>query len=159
MNSKIEFLGSIIIRELSDKFEPQCFEGKVKYRLDANFKKYVLNSAKTINHLPEMKFSKYHFTESIYDDEIMESFSISKSSGLMFREEILWTIANLIKQSKGEVGFLINNGCATIVGYILCSDGLVRAVTVSRSVGISGWDLGCYDLGHWPAGREMLSRN
>lgn len=117
------------------EFNPQMYfnENKtVKYWKSDNFQKYVLNPAKTTNNLPEMSFSKYQFTETIYDKEIMEHFQISESKGLMTREEILWIIASLASKQPGQ---LQNNGYATIIGYMLCSDGVVRAVRVSWSSG------------------------
>jgi hypothetical protein len=133
---------------------------KVKYYLGDNFKKYVLNGVKTINGLSQMNFSKHKFTDTIYDKEIMEHFQISESNGLMTQEQILWTIIFLTgKQPKGENGDLINDGNCTIIGYMLCSDGVVRAVDVYWRSGSSEWRCSCRGLDGWYAGLEVLSRN
>jgi hypothetical protein len=162
-DKKMKFMASIAVKGLAEKFEPQKHfteNKKVKYWLGDNFQKHVLKPAKTISSLPAMEFSKHQFTETIYDKEIMESFSISESSGLMTREEILWTIAELTsKQSKGEAGTLINNGYATIIGYMLCDDGVVRVVRVRWNADDASWNCTCGGLDDWNAGDEMLSRN
>jgi len=163
LNKKIKFLASVSVAELTKKFDPKNHfteNKKVEYWLGDNFQKHVLKPTKTISSLPAMEFSKHQFTETIYDKEIMENFSISKSSGLMTREEILWTIAELTKkQPKGEAGILINNGYATIIGYMLCDDGVVRVVNVHWNAGTAKWYCYCNDLVRWNAGDEMLSRN
>lgn len=163
-NPKINLLDSnIAVEELTEEINFQKLFTKnknVKYYLGDNFKKHVLDPAKNIKRLPGMSFSKHQFTETIYDKEIMENFSISKSSGLMSREEILWTIADLTsKQPKGEAGALINNEYSTIIGYMLCDDGVVRVVYVGWSAGSVEWFCLCYDLDNWNADNGMLSRN
>ena len=133
---------------------------KVKYWFGDNFKKHVLIPTKKVSNLPAMSFDKNKFVETIYDSEIMEHFQISKSAGLMTREEILRTIEFLISlQPKGEAGALQTNGYATIIGYMLCDDGVVRVVGVSWRSGASRWHCGCRDLGYWYADSEVLSRN
>jgi hypothetical protein len=161
---KMKFTDSnIIIGELVAGYNPQQYfteNKKVNYWRSDNFNQYVLNPAKIVNNIPEMNFSKYKFTETIYDKEIMEHFQISESKGLMTREEILWTIASLTtKQPKGESGILLNNGYATIIGYMLCDDSVVRAVSVLWGSGGAKWFCYCYGLGVWLAGSEVLSRN
>lgn len=133
---------------------------KVKYWLSNNFQKHVLKPAKCLSNFPEESFSKHQFTETIYDEEIMKHFHIFESNGLMTREEILWTVASLTSnQPKGEAGSLLNNGYSTIIGYMLCDDGVVRAVNVNwDSVGAE-WYCDCGGLGDWNASDEMLSRN
>lgn len=140
---------------------PKCLtENNVRYWFGDNFKKHVLDPAASVLSVPEMIFSKHQFTESITDKEIMEHFQISESNGLMTREEILWTIANLTsKQPKGEAGALLNNGYATIIGYMLCDGGVVRVVLVRWYSGNAEWYCGCDGLVYWDAGRETLSRN
>lgn len=153
----------IEIPELTEEFDPQKHfteNKKVKYWLGDNFKKYVLASAKKVSNLPAMSFDKHKFTETIYDKEIMEHFQISESSGLMTREEICRTIAYLTsKQPKGETGTLQTNGYSTIIGYMFCDDSVVRVVRVDWHSADAEWRCGCFDLGHWYAGNEMLFRN
>ena len=161
---KMKFTDSnIIIGELVAGYNPQQYftkNKKVNYWRSDNFNQHVLNPAKTVNNLPEMNFSKYKFTETIYDKEIMEHFQISESMGLMTREEILWTIASLTsKQPKGEAGVLLSNGYSTIIGYMLCDDGVVRAVNVYWNSDYAEWYCNCNDLDYWNAGYGMLSRN
>ena len=154
---------SVVASGLSGEFNPQQHfteNKKVKYWRGDNFNKHVLNQAKHLSNFPEESFSKHQFTETITDKEIMEHFQISESAGLMTREEILWTIASLTsKQPKGEAGALLNNGYATIIGYLLCDDGVVRAVNVYWGSDSAEWRCGCRDLDCWGAGSEMLSRN
>lgn len=155
---------NVIATGLVGEFNPQQHfteNKKVKYWRGDNFNKHVLDPVRNVSDLPEMNFSKHQFTETITDKEIMEYFQISESSGLMTREEILWTIASLTsKQPKGEAGILLNNGYATIIGYILCDDGVVRVVIVYWNSDSAKWSCYCNDLGDaWGAGDEMLSRN
>jgi len=164
VNPKINLLDSnVVVRELVEEinFQRHFTKNKnVKYYLGDNFVKQVLNPAKNIKRLPGMSFSKHQFTETIYDKEIMENFSISKTSGLMSREEILWTIADLTsRQPKGEAGALINDGNWTIIGYMLCDDGVVRVVCVRWDADRGVWYCRCRDLDGWCAGRGVLSRN
>lgn len=154
---------NVVASGLVGEFNPQQHftENKnVKYRKGDNFNKHVLNLTKLLCNFPEVNFSKHQFIEVITDKEIMEHFQISESSGLMTRKEILWTIASLTsKQPKGEAGALLNNGYATIIGYMLCDDGVVRAVYVSWRSGDARWYCGCNDLSRWFADSEVLSRN
>jgi len=153
---------SVIIDELTEEFNPQHYftNKKVKYWRGGNFNKYVLNPAKTVKKLPEMNFSKYQFIETIYDKEIMEYFQISESSGLITKEEILWTIASLTcKQPKGEAGTLVNDGNWIIIGYMFCDDGIVRTVSVRWDSANGEWRCDCFDLDYWFSSREMLSLN
>ena len=161
---KMKFVSSNnLVDELSrEEFYPEqhFVGGKVKYWLGDNFKKYVLNPVKVISNLPQMSFSKHKFIENITDEEIMKYFQISKSGGLMTREEILWTIAFLTsKQPSGDSGILLTNGYATLIGYMLCDDNVVRAVCVDWFSGDARWFCDCFDLDSWAAGDEMLSRN
>lgn len=154
---------NVVAVGLAGEFNPQQYftENKnVKYWKGDSFNKHILNPAKSINNLPEMNFSKYQFIETIYDKEIMEYFQISEITGLMSQEEILWIIASLTsKQPKGEAGALLNNGYATIIGYMLCDDDVVRVVSVSWYSDNAEWRCFCGALGHWHAGIEMLSRD
>jgi len=154
---------NIVVKQLVGKYNPQktFSENKtVKRVLSDNFKKQVLNGAKIINGLPRMSFSKYQFTETIYDKEMMEHFKISKSYGLMTREEILYVIDILTnKQPNGEEGILQINGNKTIIGYILCDDGVIRVVRVYWISDDFKWRCICSDLIGWGAGWEVLSRN
>jgi len=153
---------NIIIKEITGKidFQENFTNNKsVKYCLGDNFKMYVLNSARNIDHLPEMKFSK-HQLPTISDKEIMENFFISKLSGLMTREEILCTIIDLTnKQPKGENGVLNNYGKETIIGYMLCVDSIVRVVNIHWNTDDNEWFCRCNNLGCWLTSCEMLSRN
>lgn len=153
----------IEIPELTEKFDPSKYfteNKKAKYYFGDNFKKYVLNPSKKVSSLPAMSFDKHRFTETIFDKEIMEHFQISESNGLMTNEEILRTIAFLTsKQQNGEEGILQTNGYSTIIGYMLCSDGVVRAVRVHWYSDYSEWYCYCNDLGYWLGDIEMLSRN
>lgn len=153
----------IEIPELTEEFDPNKHftENKmVKYYFGDNFKNFVLNPSKKVSSLPAMSFDKHRFTETIFDSEIMEHFQISESNGLMTKEEILRTIAFLTsKQPKGEEGILQTNGYSTIIGYMLCKDGVVRAVIVYWNAVNAEWYCLYYDLGHWRAGSEVLSRN
>lgn len=154
---------NIVAVGLVGEFNPQQHfteNKKVKYWLSDVFQKYVLKPAKCLSNFPEESFSKHQFTETIYDKEIMKHFQISESNGLMPREEILWTIASLTSnQPNGEVGSLLNNGYSTIIGYMLCDDGVVRAVSVYWYSVDAEWYCICDDLGGWSAGDGMLSRN
>ncbi len=142
-------------------FQQHFTENKeVNYWLGDNFKKHTLTHAKVVSSLPSISFDKHKFTETIYDKEIMEHFQISESAGLMTREEILWSIASLTaKQLNGEKGVLINDGYATLIGYMLCDDGFVRVVCVDWDSDIGEWNCNCYALGGWFAGNGLLSRN
>jgi len=148
-----------IIEEID--FQKHFNENKeVKYYKGDDFLKHVLNPAQKVSSLSAMSFDKHKFTETIYDKEIMEHFQISKSAGLMTREEILRSIAFLTsKQPKGEVGILQNNGYATLIGYLLCDDGVVRAVYVYWNSVSGKWYCSCGDLDDWYGGRGLLSRN
>lgn len=133
---------------------------KVRYWFGDNFKKHVLIPAKKVSNLPAMSFDKHKFIETIYDSEIMEHFQISKLAGLMTREEIIRVVEYLTSlQPKGEAGTLQTNGCSTVIGYMLCDDGVVRVVSVDWFSGGSGWSCVCVDLDDWDAGSEVLSRN
>lgn len=153
----------IIVDALTEEFNPQDHftNGEVKYWIGDNFKKHVLDPAKTFSNLPQRSFSKHKFTETIYDLEIMNHFSISKSSGLMIREEILWTIANLTsKQPKGESGSLTTkNYDYTIIGYMMCDDGVVRVVRVYWNSDYQEWYCSCSDPDSRYSVFEVLSRN
>lgn len=132
----------------------------MKYWRSYNFDEHVLDPAKAVSNPPEMNFSKHQFTELITDKEIMDHFQISKSSGLMTREEILWAIASLTsKQPKGEAGALLNNGHSTIIGYMICN-GVVRYVRADWVFGNARWYCYCNDLDDvWRAGNGVLSRS
>lgn len=133
---------------------------KVRYWFEDNFKKHVLVPAKKVSNLPAMSFDKHKFIETIYDSEIMEHFQISKSAGLMTCEEILRTIEFLTSlQPKDEAGTLQTNGCVTIIGYMLCDDGVVRVVSVHWWADGSIWDCYCRGLDYWSVDSEVLSRN
>ncbi len=159
---KLEAQG-IEIPELTEEFDPKNYfteNQKVKYYFGDNFQKHVLNPAQKVSNLTAMSFDKHKFTETIYGKEIMEHFQISESVGLMTREEILRVIAYLTSlQPKGESGTLQTNGYSTIIGYMMCHDGVVRAVRVDWYSGTSMWRCYCNDLGDWNAGHELLSRN
>lgn len=159
---KIKLIDSnIIITGLVGEFNPQQHftENKsVKYWRGNDFNEHVLNPVKTISSMPDMNFSKHQFTKIIYDKEIMEHFQISESTGLMTREEILWVIVSLTsKQPNGEAGTLLNNGDTTIIGYMLCDDGVIRTVRVCYKN--DNWLCGCFGFGHWSSGYEVFSRN
>ncbi|HEY4714939.1 MAG TPA: hypothetical protein VIH31_00320, partial [Candidatus Paceibacterota bacterium] len=111
--------------------------------------------------IPEMSFSKHSLKETTYDKDIMEELGINEQSGkLMTREEILHTIADLTgKQPKGESGTLLTNGYATIIGYMKCDDGVVRAVFVRWDSDFREWRCFCSDLDGWDGGYKVLSRN
>lgn len=161
--SKIRLVDTVMVSALTDKFDPSKHftENKtVKYWLGDNFKLHVLGPVKVaIENLPQAEFNKFIFDTQINDSEIMENFSITKESGLMTREEVLWTIADLTdKQPKGEAGKLLTNGYSTIIGYILCEDGVARVVLVDWFSGDAGWYCDCRDLVSWSDGNEMLSR-
>ena len=149
--------------KMNDEFNPdQHFKkGDVKYWLSDNFQKYVLNPAKPFSAISGMSFSKHSLKETTYDKDIMEELGINEQSGkLMTREEILHTIADLTgKQPKGESGTLLTNGYATIIGYMKCDDGVVRAVDVCWYSAHRGWYCYCRDLDSWDAGFGVLSRN
>lgn len=131
---------------------------KVKYLFSASFKEYVLNGAKIFSDsIPETSVSKYRFVEKVSDDEIMEYFQISEFCGLMEKEEILLLIDTLTnKQAKGETGILMNNGHATVIGYLQCHDGIIRSVCVRWDSGNKKWNCYCNELEYWDAGREMI---
>ena len=158
---------NVAVAALNKAFDPQkhftgggIFSGnKVKYYLGDNFKKYVLNGAQPFSSIPEMSYSKYLLKETTYDKDIMEELSIAEQK-LMTREEILHTIADLTsKQPKGESGTLLTNGNWTIIGYMKCDDGVVRAVYVFWYSFGREWHCSCYDLVLWLAGFEVLVRN
>lgn len=153
---------NIVATGLAGEFNPQQHfteNKKVKYWRGDNFNKHVLNPAKCLCNFSEESFSKHQFTEVITDKEIMEHFKISESAGLMTREEILWTIACLTSgQPKGEAGALLNNGYVTIIGYMICDDGVMCVYVRWHSDGAE-WHCYCRDLVNWRAGYEVLSRN
>lgn len=142
-------------------FQQYFTENKeVKYWLGDNFKKHILAPAKVVSSLPSISFDKHKFMETVYDKEIMERFQISESAGFMTREEILWSIASLTaKQPNDEKGVLINDGYATLIGYMLCDDGFVRVVFVLWRSDYGEWICYCGGLGSWHADYELLSRN
>jgi|SRR3990172_10448492 len=148
---------------MNDEFNPEQHfkKGDVKYWLSDNFQKYVLNPAKPFSAISGMSFSKHSLKETTYDKDIMEELGINEQSGkLMTREEILHTIADLTgKQPKGESGTLLTNGYATIIGYMKCDDGVVRAVRVRWYSDNREWICYCRGLDGWFGGREVLSRN
>jgi len=163
VNSKIRFLNSdVVINVITGKYNPKekLTNNKVKYYFGDSFKTHILNPAKVVDGISEMKFSKHKFAETTYDKEIMENFGISEKSGLMTREEIIKVIDDLTsKQPKGEEGILINDGNCTIIGYLMCDDGVVRVAFVSWSSDDAEWHCYCDDLDIWSAGYEALSRN
>ena len=155
---------SVVIEEFA-KFNPRDYfienKRKIKYCLGDYFKEYILSKAEVISHLLEIKFFNYQFIKTIYDKEIMEIFSISKSqekNGLISREMALQTIAYLTsKQPNGEIGTLLNNGLVTIIGYTLCKDKIIRVVYVIWDKVKREW--GCYacNIGkRWFVGRRMM---
>ena len=163
-NPKIEIADTdIVIPRLIGGFYPQehFTENKdVEYLKDGNFKKYVLGPVKTISSLPEINFSKYQFVETVTNEEIREHLQISESTGLMEREEILWTIFNLTTgQLKDKPDFLFDNGHSTIIGYMLCGDGVVRSVVVRWSVMWLAWHCDCVNCDCLGAGSGILFRN
>jgi len=161
-HGKIKQISSgVIIDGCSSGFNPAeslVESKKVKYLFSANFKEYVLNGAKVFsNSIPETSVSKYRFVEKVSDDEIMEYFQISELCGLMEKEDILLLIDTLTsKQSKGETGILMNNGHATVIGYLQCHDGIIRSVCVRWDSGNKKWNCYCNELEYWDTGREMI---
>ena len=88
----------------------------------------------------------------------MTAIGVSETENLLSEEEILYRTSYLTEQQpNGEKGLLLTDGSWTIIGYFLCSDGVVRVACVRWGGG--GW--GCYvrDLGLWDEGFEVLSRN
>lgn len=160
-HGKIKQISSESIVDGSNGFNPieSLVESKkVKYLFCASFKEYVLNGAENFDKpIPEISISKYRFIEKVSDDEIMGYFKISESCGLMGKEEILWYIFTLTnKQPKGETGILMNNGHATVIGYLQCHDGIIRNVCVRWNSGNKKWNCYCNELDYWDAGREMI---
>jgi len=151
-----------VIESLTGEYNPieKLTNNKVKYYFGNDFKIHILNPVKVVDGIPEMKFSKHKFTETTYDKEIMENFGISEKSGLMTREEILRVIDDLTsKQPKGEDVILINDGNCTIIGYLMCDDGVVRVAYVRWDSDYARWYCYCKDLGRWDSGNEVLSSN
>lgn len=130
---KIELVESgLIIPELNREIIPEFSFLKESYYLGDSFNKHIFSKVNSINNLPRMSLSRNKFIKLIYDTEIMDYFKISKSSGLMKPEEILWIILNLTGlQLNGEEGVLLTNNFFNIIGYILCDDGIIRVVYVN----------------------------
>lgn len=165
-NPKIKLVNSsVVVSGFVGEFNLQQYfteNKKVKYLLSDNFQKHVLNPAKRVNYFSEESFSEHILVEPVYDEEIMEHFQISESNGLMTREEILWTIASLTgKQPNGEAGVLLNNGYYTVIGYMLCDDGVVRTAGVVWDFSPDGWQWHCHCdyFGDWISGIAFFSRN
>jgi hypothetical protein len=161
MNRKIKSLAiDLVAKQLDQNFNPhKCFiknEGSVEYYCAHNFKQHVLHSAKSFEKMPKMEFYGYIFLEPISDKEIMENFSISKESGLMTREEILWTIYQICLNYFDQ---LIDAGeYSIIVGYMLCDDGVVRPVDIAYDKEKKEVDCFCYNLGRWLKNDRILRK-
>jgi hypothetical protein len=155
---KLLYLGSKI-PELTEEFDPSNFtkNSKVKYAVNSNFDKYVLGVAKKVSGLPAIFLDKHKFIKFVTDEEIMEYFHINKSSSLMTPEEILYVIWYFTRrQPKGEEGSIMIKG-STIIGYILCGDGVIRPVDISWCRGELKWYCSCREPGLWSSGSEMFS--
>lgn len=150
---------SVVIPALISTFNPEEYfteNKKVRYTLLDNFREHVLDPVKPFSGLQDICVSKHVLEWTMYDNEIRKRLEVK----LMSREEILWTITNLTsKQPNGEKGVLLTNGCATIIGYLRCDDGVVRVVFVHFFAIFNQWCCRCIELGQWGADDEVLSRN
>jgi len=148
--------------ELVGEFDLQKhFTGnkEINYHLSSIFEKYVLSGVETVKDLRSMEFSRYRFSGDTYDSEIAEFLNISESSGLLSAQEILWIIVSLTShQPKCEEGILPNDGYSTIIGYLLCSDSVIRAVRIYWKAGCTGWSCDCGYNNSWFKGDILFSR-
>ena len=151
----------IVIPGLSEKFVPKEKFGEnseVKYYIGDSFKTHLLDETQPFDSLSGVVVDKSVLEKQTTDKEIMSAIGVSETEGLLSKEEILYHVSYLTeKQANGEKGLLLTDGSSTIIGYFLCSDGVVRVAGVYWDV--VRWHCIVRDLDRWRAGREVLSRN
>ncbi len=151
----------IVIPCLTEQFIPNDIfrnNSKVKYYLGDNYKKYLVDKTQPFNTLPEAIVDKSVLKKQTTDKDIMTAIGVSETENLLSEEEILYRTSYLTEQQpNGEKGLLLTDGSWTIIGYFLCSDGVVRVAGVLWHG--DSWCCSVYDLGRWRKGFEVLSRN
>lgn len=150
----------IAIPALTEQFDPQAAFAQKGYWLGDNFKKYLLNTTQSFGNLPEAVVDKSVLKRNTTDKDIMADIAVSEAEGLLSKEEILWRMHWLTQQQpNGKAGVLVNNGYATIIGYFMCSDGIVRVAYATWNSDDSEWHCSVNGLDYWREGTEVLSRN
>jgi len=150
----------ITIPALNEQFDPQAAFVQKGYWLGDNFKKYLLNATQPFGNLPEALVDKSVLKRNTTDKDIMADIAVSETEGLLSKEEILWRMHWLTQQQpNGKDGVLVNNGYATIIGYFMCSDGIIRVAYAFWISVSSKWYCRVLDLDRWNEGYEVLSRN
>ncbi len=150
---------NIIVPALTEEFDPQKEFRRKGIWMSENFEEYVLNPTQPFTNIPEMSFSKHSLKTVTPDNDIISELEI-KPNKLLTREQILLTIDNLTsKQPNGGGGQLLTNEYATLIGYFMCADGVVRVACVDWDAGYGGWRCDCYELGSWPGGFTVLACN
>ncbi len=150
----------ITIPALTEQFDPQAAFVQKGYWLGDNFKKYLLNITQPFGNLPEAVVDKSVLKRNTTDKDIMADIAVSEAEGLLSKEEILWRMHWLTQQQpNGKDGVLVNNGYATIIGYFMCNDGIVRVAYALWDSDYSEWGCAVFGLGGWHGGFEVLSRN
>jgi hypothetical protein len=153
----------IVIPALTETFDPQrefTQDEKVRYWPGDNFKKYLLNVTVPFSNLAKAVVDKSLLKYNTTDIDIMAEIEVSKEDGLLSKEDILWRIHHLtLQQPNGEAGALNNNGFATIIGYFLCDDGIVRVAYVRWDSDDREWRCNVGGLAYWREGSGVLSRN
>lgn len=153
----------VTVPALVSAFDPQekfRHNKEVKYFLGGNFEKYVLNPTQPFNDAPEMSFSQYILKGTTNDNDIMSELEINPDR-LLTRKQILWTIYELTnRQPQGQDGVLLTkNYDATIIGYFMCDDGVVRVAYVFWAADDGEWGCSCDELDGWHGGSEVLVCN
>ena len=131
MKEKIERTGHSFAVEQLGQFDPSkkfSETGGVEYVFHGSFQKHVFDSVGTFIQFFILRFIEYVLVGVTSDQEIMKKFSISKESGLSTKKEILLTIYEFGQKYIEEL--IENDEYETIVGYLLCDDGLIRVVSI-----------------------------
>ncbi|GEM_PF-3495961 len=151
---------NIIVPALTEEFDPQKEFRRKGIWMSENFEEYVLNPTQPFTNIPEMSFSKHSLKTVTPDNDIISELEINPNKFLT-RGQILLTISSLTsKQAQGQEGpLLVENYMATIIGYFICDDGVVRVAYVDWDADSGEWDCRCGELDDWNGGSDVLACN
>ena len=132
-------------------------KGSVRLHFQSNFRDLILRAIPDEVPSFEEKLVKMQLTRPMFDSEILDElgnlvpFTVSEFAAV---------IRGLLeKQSKGESGTLLANGCANIF-YVKLVDGRIVAVGADWLSVARDWSLGAYilDYSRWLEGRCVFFR-
>lgn len=152
----------IYVPPLKVKFDPTelFFKTKKKnYSVMRTFVNQVLIDAETISSLPPIELLSIFAPSGVTDKTIMDQFEI-KEGKFMTPIEICQVI-NFITTDESTRSWekkypIDSDGTMTLVGYVVCHDKRLRAVTVYRDTLFDQWIINCHELAEWAQKVRLL---